>query len=82
MNSKPPPAARAVSMEELRRIAGPLDEDRLIAILDLQPTFAEMEEAMMSAAGDEDVLARAGTPVSAKVAEIVDILTADDGEPQ
>jgi hypothetical protein len=68
-------------MDELRAIAGNLDDEKVIDILNLQPTFAELEQAILWASGDGDLLAKGGHPMTGKVAEIVEILTADEDEP-
>lgn len=70
-----------IGRDDLVRILGPLDEAKIIAILALSPTLATVEEAGVWAAGNGDLLARSGHPLSAVAAAIVDILTAEDEEP-
>lgn len=75
-------AASPVSLNELRAMGRDLDDEKLIAILNLQPTAAELEEAVAWASGDGDVLAKRGRPMTGTVAAIVEILTSDeDDEP-
>jgi hypothetical protein len=81
MNWQPNSGTNAVSKDELRAIVGALDEEKIIEILNLQPTATEMEQAALWASGDGDLLAKSGHSISAKVAEIVEILTADEDEP-
>jgi hypothetical protein len=81
MNSQPNADADVITKDELRAIAGNLDEEKIIDILNLHPTSADLEQAVLWASGDGDLLSRSGHPISAKVAEIVEILTADDDEP-
>jgi hypothetical protein len=73
--------AGAVTQEDLARLVGDLDERKTLDILALKPTVAELEEAAIWAEGDGDVLARIGHPLAGVVAQIVDILTADEEEP-
>jgi hypothetical protein len=68
------------SQEDARRILGDVDDDKLIEILALNPSPADLEQAAVWATGDGDVLAKSGHALSSVVAEIVDILTADEEE--
>lgn len=69
-----------VDADQIRAILGNIDEEKIMAILHLQPTIAEVEEAAVWAAGDGDVLAKEGRPLSSTAAAIVDVLTADEEE--
>jgi hypothetical protein len=71
-------STKAISEHELKTIVGDVDETQTVEILKLQPTLAELEEAVVWASGDGDVLAKERHTLTDKVAEIVDILTADD----
>lgn len=73
--------AKAISEHELKLIVGNVDETQVVEILKLQPTVGELEEAVVWATGDGDVLAKEGRPLTGKVSEIVEILTADEDEP-
>lgn len=75
MNSK------TISEHELKLIVGNVDENQVIDILKLQPTVGELEEAVVWATGDGDVLAKEGRPLTGKISDIVEILTADEDEP-
>jgi hypothetical protein len=71
-----------VRAEELKAIVGDIDDARVMEILALHPTVAELEQAAMWVAGSGDNLAEAGRPLSGIVADIVDILLpAEDEEP-
>jgi hypothetical protein len=75
-------AAAPALAEDIRRILGSLDSDKAVAIMALQPTIAELEEASLWLAGDTDVFG-AGGLLKAVAGRIVDILTAgEDEEPQ
>lgn len=65
-----------ITLEELRKLVGDIDDARLAAILNLDPKFAEVEEAAIRANGSVD-LQRA---CEGKVAQVVEILTADPEE--
>jgi hypothetical protein len=70
-----------VGRDHVTLILGEMDEARIVEILALKPTLLELEEAATWAAGDGDILARTGHPLSAVAARIVDILTSDEEEP-
>ena len=67
------------SRDEIVAILGPLDEDKLIALVNLRPTVAEVEEASVWLDGDRDVF-DAEPPLKGTAAEIVTLLTADEEE--
>jgi hypothetical protein len=71
----------AASRDDVLHIMGPIDEAKIIEILALRPSFADLEQAVICAAGDGDVLARSGRPLGGIVADIVALLTADAEEP-
>jgi len=48
--------------------------------LDLEPTIVELEEAVVGAAGDADILGKEGHQLSAVAYKIVEILTAGEEE--
>jgi hypothetical protein len=78
-SSAAPPGV--LGSEELKSILGEVDDAKLIEILKLQPTLAELEEAAIWATGNGDILAKGGRPMTGTVAAIVEILTADEEEP-
>lgn len=69
-----------VSSGDVRRIFGEVGDAKTIEILALRPGLRELEEAAVWAAGDGDVLAKSGRPLSRVAAAIVDILAAEDEE--
>jgi hypothetical protein len=81
MSSQPNAGVNITSSDEVRAICGNLDDEKVIDILNLQPTAAELEQAVLWTAGDGDLLARSGRPLTGKVAEIVEILADEDDEP-
>ena len=72
-------AAAPALADDVRRILGALDSDKAVAIMTLQPTIADLEEASLWLAGDADVFG-AGKPLQPVAGRIVDILTADEDE--
>jgi len=71
----------AATSEDVLRVAGDIDEHKVIDILALNPTVEEVEEAALWATGDGDILGRTGRPLAGIVADIYEILTADEEEP-
>jgi hypothetical protein len=69
-----------ISRDDLRRVLGELDDPKVADILALDPSLAELEEAMVAASGDEEVLARRGRGLSPRAARIAEILTADEDD--
>jgi hypothetical protein len=80
MKSRPNPGASIISKDELQAITRKLDDEKVVDILTLEPTSAELEEAFVWATGDGDLLGKTGHPISVKVNQILEILTADDAE--
>jgi len=77
---KPDSGGSAVATDaDITSILGNLDNDKLLAILSLQPTIAEVEEASVWLSGDADVFG-ATEPVKGNVSHIITILTAEEEE--
>jgi len=74
----PDEANRPATREDLRRILGELEDPRIIDILELHPTVADLEAAAVCLAGDQDVLGSQGHPVSPRANQVVEILSDDD----
>lgn len=70
----------SATRNDLARLVGDVGEQMVLDILALHPTIAEVEEAALWAAGEGDVLVKAGHQLSANAAEILNILTADEEE--
>lgn len=66
--------------DDLLRLVGDVDERKILEILALHPTMAEIEQVALWAAGNGDVLGKSGHPLSGTAAEVFDILTADEEE--
>jgi hypothetical protein len=71
---------RAVATrDDIKDILGELDAAKLLAIMALRPTIADIEEASIWLAGDTDVFG-AGEPVKGVASHIVTILTENEEE--
>ncbi len=71
-------AGGALSAEEIRRIAGDISDARVLAILDLEVSRDELEQAVAWAEGQSDVLGELELPLSGVVSEVHEILTAGE----
>ena len=67
----------AATRDDVTGILGPLDIDQILAILELHPTVAELEQALVCLSGDADVFG-AEPPIKGTAAEIAAIVTAKD----
>jgi hypothetical protein len=74
------PAIGTSGVVELRRIVGQIDDIKAAIILSLNPTIEEVEEAVAWAEGRGDALGNGPWPLTGKVGEIFEILTAEDEE--
>ena len=72
-------ATASALADDIKRILGALDDDKVVAIMALQPSITDLEEASLWLAGDTDVFG-AGKPLKPIAGQIVDILTADEDE--
>ena len=74
------PSFQPLNSAELRQIAGEISDAQLAELLTLQPTAAEVEQAVMWANNEGDILDRSGHALEGKVAKIFDILSAGEEE--
>jgi hypothetical protein len=65
--------------DDVARILGNLDPTKMLPIMALRPTVADIEEASIWLGGDCDVFG-AGLPLKGIASRIVTILTADEEE--
>ncbi len=65
------------SHQDIRRMLGDVDEETVIAVVELHPSVGDIEEAVMWLSGDRDVFAPS-TSLQGVPAQIVEILTADE----
>jgi len=74
------PRLQEDTAEDIERLLGDIGDAKAADILARQPTLAELEEAVLWFAGDGDMLAKEGRPLTGKAAAIFDILTADEDD--
>jgi hypothetical protein len=67
------------SRDDIKAILGDIDPGKMLAIVELRPTVADVETALLSLEGDADVYG-AGEPLKGVASDIVAILTADEDE--
>jgi hypothetical protein len=72
--------APVLSADDVRRLAGPLDDESVAEILKLGASADEVEIAAGYAVGDGDRFDRLGHELTGKVAAIYEILRADEDE--
>lgn len=65
--------------DDVKNILGDLDETKILPIMALRPTIADLEEASMWLAGDLDVFGPSRT-IKGVASQIVTILTANEEE--
>lgn len=66
--------------EDIRRIVGELDDQRITEILALEPTAAELMQAITWLSDDDAVRHEATAMPAGRAAQICEILAADDME--
>src|ERR1035441_10962334 len=64
---------------DIKGVLGNINPEQMLAIMSLQPTIADIEEASVWLAGDADVFG-AGEPVKGVASDIVTILTENEDE--
>jgi hypothetical protein len=73
-NSKVLPVTSSI---EVRHVVGPVTDDTISAILKSEPSMEDLEVAASYLQGESNEGDRLGRPLSGKVAQICDILSAD-----
>ncbi len=77
---KPDSGGSAIATHaDITSILGDIDSDKLLAILSLRPTIAEVEEASIWLSGNADVFG-ANEPIKGNASHIITILTAAEEE--
>jgi hypothetical protein len=66
------------SADEVRHLAGPLEDHAVAEILGLVPTAEDLEVAVAYASGEGDIAGTEGHEISGKPALIYEILLADN----
>ncbi len=73
---------RPATSIDIRKILGDLDDAKVAAIQQLNPSLIDLEDAAICMTGDHDVLAKSGHHVPATAARIVELLAEDEEEPE
>jgi hypothetical protein len=66
-----------VTSIEVRHVVGPVTDDTISAILKSEPSMEELEVATSYLRGEGSEVDRLGHPMTGKVAQLYDILSAD-----
>lgn len=69
---------KLATQDDVRSILGDVDDATTLEILGLNPTVADLEEAVMWASGSGDVLGKQGRPLAGTAAQVFDILARDE----
>lgn len=72
-------ARKLATHDDVKSILGDLDATKMLPILALRPTVADVEEASMWLGGDLDIFG-AAEPLKGVASQIVTILTAEEEE--
>ena len=64
--------------DDVRSILGDIDDATTLEILGLNPTVADLEEAVTWASGSGDVLDKQGRPLAGIAAQVFDILAREE----
>jgi hypothetical protein len=80
-NSGPATHDETATGNDLHEILGDMDDSTAVAILALHPSVAQLEEARVWLNGAGDVLGKEHRPLDGVVAQIFDMLTAEEEEP-
>ena len=67
---------------EILHLFGPMDDHRIVEILDLQPTSKDLEVVASYCAGMSDVMGEERQPLAGKAARIYDIVRQDELLPE
>ena len=71
---------KVINEHELRTMVGDIDEAKVVEILKFNPTVADVEEAVLWAGGEGDILGKKGHPLTGIAAQVFDVLIADEDE--
>jgi hypothetical protein len=72
-------SAGPATSDDVKSMLGNVDESKLLAIMELRPTIADVEQALVWLGGDADIY-DAEPALRGIASQIVSILTADEEE--
>ena len=73
------PDRQFATADDVARVLGNLDATKVLPILELRPTIADLEQASLWLGGDSDVFGP-GQPIKGVASQIVTILSADEAD--
>jgi hypothetical protein len=82
MNSEIQEVRDALTHSQVRELVGDILDAKVVAIIDTEATFEELEEAVAWASGESDVMGEAQRPLAGPAANIYEILTIDSESPE
>ena len=68
----------SLTRDDVAALVGDVGDAVISAILEIDPTAAELDEALAWLAGEDDVMGETERPLTGKAAEIFDILAATE----
>jgi len=71
------PRGRPITARDVFEVCGEIDDTQVVAIVDLQPSYEELEEAAAWAAEEGDALRDSDRPLNGKVSAIYEILATE-----
>jgi hypothetical protein len=71
---------RPVTPADVLQVCGELDDAKVLAIVEAEPTYEDLEEAAAWAADEGDPLREMARPLSGKAAQVYQILETELGE--
>ena len=71
-------ASEASVYSEILHLFGPIEDHKLVEIMDLEPSSSELEIAAAYTAGMSDVMGEERIPLSGNAARILEIVSRDD----
>lgn len=74
------PKGAELTHDAIAAMVGDLDDAGIAAILAIAPTAEDLVEALAWVEGEDDVMGEMERPLTGKVAQIYDILMADEDE--
>ena len=77
---KKAPTARPVDANDVLQVCGEIDDTKVVAIVEAQPSYEDLEEAAAGLADEGDPLREMARPLSGKAAIIYRILEPELGE--
>lgn len=69
---------RPLAVEDIRRLAGPVADYTIVAVLDTATSIADVEVAVIYTRSEGDFTSRAGHPLAGAATQVADILTRDE----